>query len=158
MEGYWKATGNAVFLHLRREKKEVKLQKKLQLQNCFATNINASTLQIPTVDQQVSDGPEKKITRLAIGVEGGFDPESKKRKFEYTDHYNVVVFPGHDTIPYPNDDLPLHVNLLYIIATILLPMFVISIISGDECDSRNPKFRICDLEIGKGIAGRHMGR
>lgn len=68
-------------------------------------------LQIPAADQQVSDGPEKKITRLAIGVEGGFDPESKKRKFEYTDHYNVVVFPGNDIIPYPNNDLPLQVTV-----------------------------------------------
>ncbi|KAG4066703.1 hypothetical protein HA402_007339 [Bradysia odoriphaga] len=87
VEGYWKASGNAVFLHLRREKKE-----------------------IPSDEQQASDGPEKKITRLAIGVEGGFDPEANKRKFEYTDHYNVVVFPGHDIIPYPNDDLPLQVT------------------------------------------------
>lgn len=69
--------------------------------------------QIPTVEQQTTDGPEKKITRLAIGVEGGFDPESSRRKFEYTDHYNVVVFPGLETIPYPNQDLPLQVIVFF---------------------------------------------
>lgn len=72
--------------------------------------MNVTFLQISLADQQVSDGPEKKITRLAIGVEGGFDPESTKRKFEYTDHYNVVVFPGHEVISYPNNDLPLQVK------------------------------------------------
>jgi ubiquitin carboxyl-terminal hydrolase 5/13 len=53
-----------------------------------------------------AEGPEKKITRLAIGVEGGFDPDANKRKFEYKDHYNIVVFPAAVKIPYPNTDLP----------------------------------------------------
>lgn len=61
--------------------------------------------QIPE-PEQTGDGPEKKITRLAIGVEGGFDPECGKPKFTYTDHYNVVVLPGFHTFSWPNDALP----------------------------------------------------
>lgn len=57
-----------------------------------------------------ADGPEKKITRLAIGVEGGFDPNENKRKYEYKDHLNIVVFPEAVKMPYPNIDLPLLVS------------------------------------------------
>lgn len=56
--------------------------------------------------EQTGDGPEKKITRLAIGVEGGFDPACGKPKFTYTDHYNVVVLPGFHMFPWPNPALP----------------------------------------------------
>ncbi|KAH9643456.1 hypothetical protein HF086_002575 [Spodoptera exigua] len=67
VEQYFQKTGNNVFLHIKREK-------------------------IPVPEpEQTGDGPEKKITRLAIGVEGGFDPACGKPKFTYTDHYNVVV-------------------------------------------------------------------
>lgn len=62
-------------------------------------------LQIPE-PEQTGDGPEKKITRLAIGVEGGFDPECGKPKFTYTDHYSVVVLPGFHTFPWPDPNLP----------------------------------------------------
>ncbi|KOB76671.1 Ubiquitin carboxyl-terminal hydrolase [Operophtera brumata] len=66
VEQYFQKTGNAVFLHIQREK-------------------------IPVPEsEQTGDGPEKKITRLAIGVEGGFDPTSGKPKFTYTDHYNLM--------------------------------------------------------------------
>lgn len=82
VEGYFRKTGSAVFLHIYREK-----------------------IEIPTDVQ--TEGPEKKITRLAIGVEGGFDPDANKRKFEHKDHYNIVVFPDAVKIPYPNADLPI---------------------------------------------------
>ncbi|XP_045773142.1 ubiquitin carboxyl-terminal hydrolase 5 isoform X2 [Maniola jurtina] len=82
VEQYFQKTGNAVFLHILREK-----------------------IPIPE-PEQTGDGPEKKITRLAIGVEGGFDPDCGKPKFTYTDHYNVVVLPGFHTFPWPNDALP----------------------------------------------------
>ncbi|CAH2095956.1 unnamed protein product [Euphydryas editha] len=82
VEQYFQKTGNAVFLHIFREK-----------------------IPIPE-PEQTGDGPEKKITRLAIGVEGGFDPDCGKPKFTYTDHYNIVVLPGFHTFPWPNDSLP----------------------------------------------------
>lgn len=86
--GFHQATGNAVFLHIFREK-----------------------IELPGSGETQNE-PEKKITRLAIGTEGGFDPNENKRKFEYKDHYNVVVYPDIVKIPYPNQDLPLIVNIL----------------------------------------------
>ncbi|XP_028166955.1 ubiquitin carboxyl-terminal hydrolase 5 [Ostrinia furnacalis] len=82
VEQYFQKTGNAVFLHIQREKKPV------------------------PEPEQTGDGPEKKITRLAIGVEGGFDPECGRPKFTYTDHYEVVVLPGFHTYAWPNPELP----------------------------------------------------
>lgn len=88
VEGYYKKTGNAVFLHIYREK-----------------------IEIPGSNEPPTDGPEKKITRLAIGVEGGFDPNESKRKFEYKDHLTIVIFPNAVKIPYPNIDLPMLVSV-----------------------------------------------
>lgn len=88
VEGYFRKTGNAVFLHIFREEIEIPTPPESEAQN---------------------DGPEKKITRLAIGVEGGFDPDANKKKYEYKDHYNVVVFPDAVKIPFPNNELPLQV-------------------------------------------------
>ncbi|CAH0715342.1 unnamed protein product, partial [Brenthis ino] len=82
VEQYFQKTGNAVFLHIFRDKKPI------------------------PEPEQTGDGPEKKITRLAIGVEGGFDPDCNKAKYTYTDHYNVVILPGFHTYPWPNDALP----------------------------------------------------
>ncbi|XP_026476766.1 ubiquitin carboxyl-terminal hydrolase 5 isoform X1 [Ctenocephalides felis] len=81
IEGYTQHTGNKLYLHMHRERKEV-------------------------APDQLGDGPEKKITRLAIGVEGGFDPNIDKGKFEYTDYYSVVLVPEFLTIKWPNQDLP----------------------------------------------------
>ncbi|KAI8437058.1 hypothetical protein MSG28_010427 [Choristoneura fumiferana] len=82
VEQYFQKTGNAVFLHIWREK-------------------------IPVPEpEQTGDGPEKKITRLAIGVEGGFDPSCGKPKFTYTNHYSIIVLPGLHTYPWPNPSLP----------------------------------------------------
>lgn len=50
--------------------------------------------------------PDKKIARLAIGVDGGFNPDAGAKKYEYTITLAVVVLPDFDVIPYPNDDLP----------------------------------------------------
>ncbi|XP_053658453.1 ubiquitin carboxyl-terminal hydrolase 5 [Anopheles marshallii] len=86
---YADRTGNRVFLHLRRERIE-------------DTE--------PAGEVPGTDGPEKKITRLAIGVEGGYTGAETK-KYEYREHFQVVVF--DDTVAqldYPNEDLPLQVQ------------------------------------------------
>lgn len=83
---YSKASGTHIFLHLHRTKKLV------------------NKTELSTIDCQ----PEPKITKLAIGIEGGFQPNSNK--FEYQDNYNIVVFPGKVIVPYPNEDLPLKVQ------------------------------------------------
>lgn len=60
-------------------------------------------IQIPQNESE--EGPEKKITRLAIGLEGGLQDNSTK-KYNYEDSFNVVVFPSQTKIPFPNENLP----------------------------------------------------
>ena len=50
--------------------------------------------------------PEKKIARLAIGVEGGFNPDVANKKYEYEEQNSVVILPGFDVLAWPNPDLP----------------------------------------------------
>lgn len=86
---YAEKTGNAVFLHVHREKflKEEHKQKK---------------------DDEA--GPERKITRLAIGVEGGYIDENNV-KYDYKTTYAIVVMPGGERISYPNElELPMLVT------------------------------------------------
>ncbi|XP_013417871.1 ubiquitin carboxyl-terminal hydrolase 5 [Lingula anatina] len=83
VERYFRKTGNAVFLHLRRIKRE-----------------------LPKSDEE----PEKKKpTKLAIGVEGGFAVDEKKYDFE--EHNSVVVLPDWTKIPLPNTEIPDMVSL-----------------------------------------------
>lgn len=98
VDGYYEKTGNAVFLHIFREKIELP-----------ATKDGTAT--------STADGPEKKITRLAIGVEGGFDPNEAKQKYEYKNHCKIVVYPNGVKIPYPNIDLPLLVSYAFFFGT-----------------------------------------
>lgn len=79
VERHFRKTGNAVYLHIQRKK-----------------------IEIPGVQ---GDGPEKKVTRLAIGVEGGFDPDVGN-KFETQETLSIVVLPEFFTLPWPNTDLP----------------------------------------------------
>lgn len=81
VELYQRKTNHCVYLHIEREKREVS-------------------------SPPQTDGPEKKITRLAIGVEGGFDPESSRKKYEFVDKYTVVVLPQFAQIPWPNPEIP----------------------------------------------------
>ncbi|KAF5272753.1 hypothetical protein FQA39_LY07780 [Lamprigera yunnana] len=81
VERYYNKSKHAVFLHIRRERHEI-------------------------ASPSLGDGPEKKITRLAIGVEGGFDPDINKKLFEFEDIYKIVVLPNFVQIPWPNSDLP----------------------------------------------------
>lgn len=86
---YYKKTGNSVFLHIYREKilKEDKV-----------------------AEGEDESGPERKITRLAIGLEGGYN-DSNTKKYEYKDYFKIVVMPDMDTgIPFPNNELPLIVT------------------------------------------------
>ncbi|XP_069988102.1 ubiquitin carboxyl-terminal hydrolase 5 [Penaeus vannamei] len=77
---YSERSGNCVFLHIKRIKRELPPEKEPE--------------------------PDKKIARLAIGVEGGFNPDANKKKFEYEDTNSVVILPAFDVIPLPNPDLP----------------------------------------------------
>ena len=48
--------------------------------------------------------PAKKPTRLAIGVEGGFD--GGVEKVEYEEQLSVVAMPERATVSLPNEQLP----------------------------------------------------
>ena len=62
----------------------------------------------PSHDEEAP--PAKKPTRLAIGVEGGFD--GGVEKVEYEEQLSVVVMPERATIALPNDQLPQKVIIL----------------------------------------------
>ncbi|CAL1686614.1 unnamed protein product [Lasius platythorax] len=81
---YYDKTSYPVYLHIKRTRKE-----------------------IPSEEQ--GDGPEKKITRLAIGTAGGFMPE--QQKYTYEEEYNIIILPSFWSIPYPSNDLPDKVGL-----------------------------------------------
>jgi ubiquitin carboxyl-terminal hydrolase 5/13 len=56
---------------------------------------------------QVGDAPtERKITRLAIGVDGGFDPDAENKKFKTIENYSIVILPSFDSIPFDTSNLP----------------------------------------------------
>ncbi|XP_041377545.1 LOW QUALITY PROTEIN: ubiquitin carboxyl-terminal hydrolase 5-like [Gigantopelta aegis] len=75
---HFEKTGNAVFLRIKRIRKE-----------------------IPAEDLPP---PAEKPTKLAIGVEGGFQVDEKKFKFE--EQTSVVVLPDFVEVPLPNQDIP----------------------------------------------------
>lgn len=83
MQKYVLKSGNKVFLHLRKIKHLIPQETSAELE------------------------PEKKITRLAIGVEGGFQLEAK---YEYEEKNSIMVFPGPIQIALPNAELPLQVE------------------------------------------------
>lgn len=66
---------------------------------------------------QVGDAPaERKITRLAIGVDGGFDPDAQNKKFKTIEKYSIVLLPSFDSIPFETSELPQKVIIwLYLI-------------------------------------------
>ncbi|KAK6177619.1 hypothetical protein SNE40_015681 [Patella caerulea] len=82
MERHYRKTGNQVFLNIKRRR-----------------------IEVPKDDQP----PEKKPTKLAIGVEGGFQVDDKSFKFE--EETSIVVLPDWTVIPLPNRDLPDMVQL-----------------------------------------------
>jgi len=77
VERFHRKTGYSVFLHMLRDKIEV------------------------------GDAPtERKITRLAIGVDGGFDPEAENKKYKTIEKYSIVILPSFESIPFETSELP----------------------------------------------------
>lgn len=91
VQGYAKKTGNFVFLHIRREKLEKKKE----------GGKNASGM-----NDDSNNGPVRKITRLAIGLEGGYNDKDTEN-YEIKETLSIVVMPNIGVkITYPNADLP----------------------------------------------------
>ncbi len=61
----------------------------------------------PVIDEAP---PTKKPTRMAIGVEGGFDGGVEKVEFE--ESYSLVVLPEFATIVLPEAQLPQKVSIV----------------------------------------------
>lgn len=59
--------------------------------------------------KDASEEPEKKITRLAIGVEGGFEGNDT-HEYDIEDVYHLAVLPGSHMIPLVSDLVPLQVQ------------------------------------------------
>nr|CAG4638254.1 EOG090X0181 [Cyclestheria hislopi] len=98
VERFSAKTGNCVFLHIQRQKHVVSKDKS-------------------------EHEPEKKITRLAIGVEGGFQVDDGK-KYEYEDTHTIVILPHFTQIKLP------HPTGLYI----CMKTFVGGILSAQSAD------------------------
>ena len=54
----------------------------------------------------MEEEPEKKITRLAIGLDGGLQDDGANTKYTFQNSYSVVVFPSKLSIAFPDDRLP----------------------------------------------------
>lgn len=88
VQKYAEKSGNYVFLHIYREKH----------------------LKDDAAKGEDEAGPERKITRLAIGVEGGYNDNDTKN-YEYKNNYSIVVMPDiQHKLPFPNNDLPMIVT------------------------------------------------
>ncbi|BES96659.1 ubiquitin carboxyl-terminal hydrolase [Nesidiocoris tenuis] len=74
---HFQRTNNAVYLHIKRDRLEV--------------------------EKPQTDGPERKVTKLAIGIEGGFEADTK---YVENIEYSIVLLPGFKAIPYPSPKLP----------------------------------------------------
>ncbi|RWS21539.1 ubiquitin carboxyl-terminal hydrolase 5-like protein, partial [Leptotrombidium deliense] len=83
---HYQKTGNQVFLHI--------LRKKIEDENA---------------DGDSGEVHPKKITKLGIGIEGGYMPESSK--IAYEDHYSIVVYPSLQSVSLPNKELPEVINI-----------------------------------------------
>ncbi|CAG5125346.1 unnamed protein product [Candidula unifasciata] len=82
LQQYFEKTGHGVFLNIRRLRKE-----------------------IPKDETLAAEKPSK----LAIGVEGGFQTDEKR--FEFEERASIVVLPQWFEIPYPSDGIPDQVQL-----------------------------------------------
>ena len=54
--------------------------------------------------------PAKKPTRLALGVEGGFDGGAEP-EIEWEEFHEIVMLPSKATVLYPNPQLPHKVHV-----------------------------------------------
>ncbi|VVC39492.1 Hypothetical protein CINCED_3A020265 [Cinara cedri] len=84
VDRYYRKTGNSVFLHMLRTK-----------------------IKVETKMTQVGEAPtQRKITRLAIGVEGGFDPDAENKQYKTVEKYSIVILPSFERIPFETSELP----------------------------------------------------
>ena len=85
---YHNRTSNAIFLHRKRTK-------------------------VPKADDDgdkaKKDEVPEKVSRMAIGVPGGFNPDEKK--YEFVEENSVVLMPGFKSFPLDDPDIPLAIQM-----------------------------------------------
>ena len=59
-------------------------------------------------DKAKKDEVPEKVSRMAIGVPGGFNPDEKK--FDFVEENSVVLMPGFKTFPLDDPDIPLAIQ------------------------------------------------
>lgn len=80
-----------------------------------------NTVIFPQKKEKQGDGPERKVTKLAIGIEGGFEPD--KENIVKTETYSIFIFPDSISIPWPSDGFPKQVIQLYLYILYLFLLF-----------------------------------
>lgn len=98
----------------------------------FTVYLHHKRLKFKVTKPESSDTKPK---RLAIGIEGGFDPDASSKEYRYEDTYSVVIMPTRQVIPLPNPDLPE-----------LLLQSVSSIMSSESSDNRKNETNLWDGE------------
>ncbi|UYV68713.1 USP5 [Cordylochernes scorpioides] len=86
LENFYRKTGNAVYLHIKRTRKEA-----------------------PPPNQGGNGAQNPKPVKMAIGVAGGFSDLEKK--YDYDEVHTIVILPELMTVPLPNVDLPENVQV-----------------------------------------------
>lgn len=81
------------------------------------------------------ESTDTKPKRLAIGLEGGFDPDIASKDFRYEDIYSLFIMPERLSISLPNPDLPE-----------LILQSINSIKSSESTDSKQSDTNVWDGE------------
>lgn len=81
------------------------------------------------------ESSDSKPKRLAIGLEGGFDPDASSKDTRIEDTYSIMIMPERNQIPLPNPDLPE-----------LVLQSVSSIISSESSETRESNTSVWDGE------------
>lgn len=52
------------------------------------------------------ESTETKPKRLAIGLEGGFDPDASDKDYRFEDTFSILIMPSRQSVALPNPELP----------------------------------------------------
>ncbi|XP_029345704.1 ubiquitin carboxyl-terminal hydrolase 5-like [Acyrthosiphon pisum] len=64
-------------------------------------------IEVETKMTQVGDAPTKrKVPRLAIGVDGGFDPDVENKKYKTIEEHSIVILPSFRSFQFRTSGLP----------------------------------------------------
>lgn len=131
-----------MYLHMKYEKIMVNcfLHTTFILVKVLFLTIFSWRMKLEKEESEVPD--EKKVTRLAIGIQGGFDADPLAKKFETRKNFSVVILPKLDIVPWPNDALPDKVSSRAAVLSQLRQFLTINFCIGSESSTRYYRCRI----------------